>query len=571
MQILRWLQQLPRWLVLASITLLVYFPSLGNQFVWDDEQFIYSNQSVANFAVDEIFSTSTTAGSGIASNYYRPLTTLSFAVDHAIWGFNSFGFHLTNTLLHIAAGLLLFRLLSSLRIPNSPAFWVSLLFLIHPLQTEAVTYANSRGDSLYTVWLLLGALLFAKSFTFMQRRFYPLGIEVTINRTQLLCASVVCFGVSVLSKEIGIAGIGILGLIALRMLTPAKKLNLSLRSIAPQLLTLSVSFGLLVVYLLLRFAKLSFTSEASYYEGTAYGNSLAIRLNTFLHAVWNYWRLLLFPFPLHMERSLTIPESVTLITLSTLILLGITLYYGIIQHIKKNDSTVLFALLWFIGLLIPVSGIVPVNGLLYEHWLYLPMVGFWLIFWKCIVALSQKLRLRSDRWRSVSHVLLVIVVCTFCFLTLRQNYIWGEPERFYRYTLQYANSARLRNNFGMTLADKGKFAEAIAEYNQALSLSAAYPQTHHNLGNTYKAMGDAKLAEQEYRAAITLDPSFVFSYNALLDLYIQHKQFEKAEQLLQELESKGYEVGGITALRKMVETLKNATGSATIYAKPETK
>ena len=85
-------------LILIGATFLAYFSSFSNPFIWDDEQFITSNAYVRNFDIGKIFTTNTVAGAGVQSNYYRPLTTLSFAVDTAIWGSNPFGFHLTNLL-----------------------------------------------------------------------------------------------------------------------------------------------------------------------------------------------------------------------------------------------------------------------------------------------------------------------------------------------------------------------------------------------------------------------------------------------------------------------------------------
>ena len=103
-------------LLLVVLTIVSYASSLNNAFVWDDEQFIYNNNYVKQFVVSKLWTENTIAGAGQTSTYYRPLTTFSFAVDHAIWGLNPFGFHLTNTLLHMGAGILLSALLALLLI-----------------------------------------------------------------------------------------------------------------------------------------------------------------------------------------------------------------------------------------------------------------------------------------------------------------------------------------------------------------------------------------------------------------------------------------------------------------------
>ncbi len=553
-------QRVPAWLLLVVICLLAYLPSFGNQFVWDDEQFIYSNRIVREFSVGEIFSTSTTAGAGVASNYYRPLTTLSFAIDHAIWGLTPFGFHLTNTVLHILAGLILLKLLRSLHIPKAAAFWISLFFLIHPLQTEAVVYVNSRGDSLYTFFLLAGALLFYKSFSFVTRNFFPAGIELSVSKLHLLIGSALCFLLSILSKEIALAGIGIYGLLLLNHIFSQRNVKLALTSARAQIITLVALTAGLIGYLALRFFKLSFASEASFYAGTPYGSSLLVRLGTFCHALWEYWRLLLFPYPLHMERTLAIPTELTPQIVGAILILSTVFVAGIVQWRKKQNTTMLFGLFWFLGLLVPVSGIVPINGLMYEHWLYLPMVGFWLVLWSGMEEMIVARKFLSTLLQFIMPVVAII----FVLLTVRQNYLWGEPERFYRYTIQYTDSARLRNNLGMTLASKGKWEEAIDAYSQAVAQSDAYPQTHHNLGNLYRKLNRTQEAEVEYRAALTLDPSFLFSYLGLFELYVEKAEYASALQVLDDVESRGINPANLRMLRATVTTLQTASESARI-------
>ena len=72
--------------VVFFIGIAVYLPSLQNGFLWDDEVFFLNNENVAKFDVVKMFTESTTSGAGQTSNYYRPLTSLSFAIDYQLWG-----------------------------------------------------------------------------------------------------------------------------------------------------------------------------------------------------------------------------------------------------------------------------------------------------------------------------------------------------------------------------------------------------------------------------------------------------------------------------------------------------
>lgn len=186
-------------LILLAAVFFAYFSSLTNPFIWDDEQFITSNVYVQHFALDKIFTQSTTSGAGIVSNYYRPITTLSFAIDSKIWSFgstqdkgmNTFGFHLNNLMLHAGVGILLFFFLLELGIGQLWSFFIALIFLIHPVQTEAVSYINSRGDSLYALFLFASLFLF---FRAMSQK----GILLYIEALGL-------YALSIFSKEIAVA------------------------------------------------------------------------------------------------------------------------------------------------------------------------------------------------------------------------------------------------------------------------------------------------------------------------------------------------------------------------------
>lgn len=470
-------------LILILATTFAYLPSLNNPFIWDDEQFIVKNVYITSLKyLPQIFTTNTIAGAGHQSNYYRPFTTLSFALDYSLWQTNPIGFHLTNTLLHLMAGIILFLLLLRLSLPQTLAFWTSLFFLIHPIQTEAIVYINSRGDPLYALFLF-GAIYF---YTFPNWR--------------RLSLSLLLFALSILSKEISVAGLGLFFLLWW----------LYQRKSRQHLITFLIATTIVILYLILRFTILNFGQPPNPY------GTLTTRLLTFSHSFLVYLRLLLIPWGLHMERDL--PLITTIFSVYPWLSLGIvtiTIWLG------RHHRWLLFGLIWFLVMLVPVSGIIPVNALLYEHWLYLPMVGFF------IALLTSLPRLPT--------YLLITITAIYIALTWRQNYLWGNPIRFYQYTLQYTKSPRLLNNLAMAYADANRLPEAITYYQKAINLSDVYPQTHHNLGNAYAALGQSALAEQEYLTALKLDPNFYFTYQSLVNLYLQTHQPDKAQPYLEKL------------------------------------
>src|SRR5690606_27259419 len=105
------------------------------------------------------------------------------------------------------------------------------------------------------------------------------------------------------------------------------------------------------------------------------------------------------------------------------------------QWKKFQQTNILFGWAWIAIMLIPMSGIIAINGLLYEHWLYLPLIGF------CIITLEIiQLFLPKFFNNKFSKYIVIGVVIVLSILTMRQNYYWSTPIKLYTYLLQYTDS-----------------------------------------------------------------------------------------------------------------------------------
>ncbi len=514
-------------------TFFVYASSFFNPFIWDDEQFIYKNVYVIHADVVKIFTTNTVAGASVVSNYYRPLTTLTFALDYALWGKNPFGFHLTNTFLHATAAVLVSLVVFALTKRKKTSFFIGLLFAVHPLQTEAVTYINSRGDSLSAIFTLLSALSF---WCVLQKKHVSISIynECFTVATRFFAVLCLCFAAaSILSKEIGIAGLSIPFLLFFHTIFKdnprkvlVKKIFTQYRSAVLTLLSLST---LAVGYLLLRATVLNFDHSFNFYtNNSVYAESVVVRLATFSRVLWTYFRLIFAPFLLHMERD---QETITslfsflpLVTLLFIVLLSSLSFY--LLRAKKN-ARALLGLGWFFILLAPVSGVIAINGVLYEHWLYLPQVGVYI--W--IAAMIEAFVPASwqQKLSRFAVVVLFFICIIFSGLTVYQNYVWGDTIRFYTYTLGHAKSLRLYNNLGMAYADAKRYDEALAAYTHAQEIDTTQPVVYYNKGNTYVALHDLEQAVAAYKSAITADKNFFYTYAPLIQVLMQQKKYVEAE------------------------------------------
>lgn len=489
--------------LVAFITFLVYIPSFFNPFIWDDEQFIYKNLYVQNFDIVKIFTQNTIAGAGEQSHYFRPLTTFTFAWDYLWWNTNPFGFHLINTVIHILAGITLTVYLRLIGIKKNIILFTTTVFLLHPVQTEAVTYINSRGDSLYTLFVL--ASLICTQYYFIGKKMSYSIYDLTIHLSQKtwFAGSIIFFAAAILSKELAIAAFG---LHVLTFLIQKNKKYFLRNAIIlfTFLLMVLISYGI---------ARITFWHFENGYsvdlESSPYYANILLRFFTTFKIYLLYIGIILFPYPLHMERTTDILTSfINPFFPTTLILLFFIAFFSFIERRLHSTMWIAFGWAWFTGLFIPISGIVPSVGMLYEHWLYLPLVGFSICFGYMIRIIVIHIKIK----KIVYYFFLSILVGIFSFFTLYQNYIWADHIRFFSYTLQFNQTARLHNNLAMAYADKGDIDNAIDQYKKAITIGDYYPHTHFNLGNAYATQEKYDLALTEYQRAIDINPYFVQSY-----------------------------------------------------------
>ena len=144
------------FLFLAGV--LVYSNAIGHPFVHDDVVFIQNNPHIAQLdGFGDVFFKPSVAGSSVSAvnPYYRPLLELVYRLEYRLFGFNPYGFHLINILIHALNGILVFLLFSSLGMASLTAFAGALLFLVHPIQTEAVACIAGISNLMFAFFLLV--------------------------------------------------------------------------------------------------------------------------------------------------------------------------------------------------------------------------------------------------------------------------------------------------------------------------------------------------------------------------------------------------------------------------------
>ena len=190
----------------------------------------------------------------------------------------------------------------------------------------------------------------------------------------------------------------------------------------------------------------------------------------------------------------------------------------------------LFGVGWFVATIAPVSGITPINALIYEHWLYLPMIGFFTIACFYLINFLEQLKAKNKL------ILFWVIICLlgsylsfYSVQAIKRNILWGNPEAFYLDILRYEpDSGRINNNVGNLYFNRGDKAKAEIYYKKAVDTADTFPQSHLNYGSVLEAKNDYFGAAQEYKKAIEIDPNFYYAYQNLVILYAKIGNIKEA-------------------------------------------
>jgi len=475
----------------------VYANSLNGQFIWDDSAFIKNNTYIRDWSkIIPVFTQDSGRGASTVLNFYRPLQVFTYMIDYSIWGLNVFGYHLSNVILHILVALAVYWLIWGLFRHSGLAFFTSILFVTCPVHTEAVAYISGRGDLLAALFILLCLIFYIKNMHSLSVRAYIL----------MLLSCILAF----LSKESA-------------LIIPV--FLLLYHYVFRQKIKWQIFMPVLIIssaYLLLRFITL---------RSFFFGPEMVIRrIPGFFVAISHYFKILLLPINLHMEYGnnffkITDPQAI----------LGAIICFTLLIFAfrrKTGNQKVSLAIFWFFTALLPVTSIYPVHSFyMAEHWLYLPSLGFFLIFGWLLTLIYEK-----KDCRIIAIALLASILSLYSYLTVKQNNYWRTELDFYRRTLRYSpNSAIVHNNLGNVYLDMGNKLQAIEEYLQAVNSNPKFALAYYNLGNAYYDLGEKSKSIEMTKKAIELDPVYAQAYNNLASGYAEMGNIDEAIRLWEKL------------------------------------
>lgn len=534
------------WLAAAALmvgSVLLYLPSFGHDFIrgYDDSTYILDNPPV----LDGL------SPSGVAWAFtttyavnWLPLTWLSHMLDVSAYGLNPVGHHATSIVLHGLNAALLLLALRRLTCRLWPSLAVAVLFAVHPLRVESVSWVAERKD------VLSGAFFLAALWA------YGWYTERPDGRRYALVAALHALGL--MSKTMLVTFPFVLLLLdwwPLRRVAVGRWLPLSPgnapldgRSADAARPTVTVRRAVLEKVPLLA---LSVSASAWTFlfqkEGGAmeFGAtlSLADRLSTAVVCVprylaatfWPSGLAVLYPHPGHWP-AWEVAAAGALIVLVT----------AACWLVRRRVPYLLVGWLWFLGMLVPVSGIVQVGfQSMADRYFYLPGIGLTVaVVWLAMEVLRGRgpratgiagpepsathddvaaTGRRPARW--VAPACVVVVAGALCVVTVRQQFYWADSFTLFTRALAVTEGNWMAHgHVGTGLYLRGDERGAVDHFREALRINPEFANAHYNLGLVAGARGKSDEAIAEYREAIRLNPGHYKALYELGDLYLTRKQ-----------------------------------------------
>ncbi len=488
-----WRRFLPLLIVAAG--LLAYHNSFSGVFILDDEYHIVENERIRQLWPPWPL-----------LDHRRPVVEISLAINYA-WGrLEVGGYHAFNLVIHLLAGLTLFGLLRRTlllerfgqRFGQSAHWWalaVALIWVVHPLQTQSVTYVIQRGESMMGLFYLLTLYCTVRGAGSARPATWYIGAVIVCAlgmgcKAVMITAPVVVLLYDWTFLREPVRGMMrrrwplYLGLIATFSIPAAGGLFRSVLT-PPADVTVSLGFG---------------------YEDITPWQYLLTQSEVLLH----YLRLSFWPDPLCLDYAWPAANSVREVVLPGLLivlLLSLTIW-ALWRRWWPG-----FAGAWFFVILSPTSSFVPIKDIAFEHRMYLPLAGVIVIAvaGAAVICrrLADSLNIARAARRAVALIAVSAVVSALIYGTVQRNEDYDSRLTMWsRVAALRPNNSRAQLNLGNALFNVD-LERAIRAYERALSLDPSATQARHNLANAALKQGRLDAAIEGYRKVVEQEPGYV--------------------------------------------------------------
>ena len=505
------------FLVISVLGSVIYSNTFDAPFTFDDIGQIKQNPGIriTHFSITQIIK------AGFQSIKTRPIAAITFVLNYVFNKYDAFGYHIANTAIHILTAFFLYIFLSTtLKLPSIQSryqqpdlisFIASLIWLVHPIQIQSVTYIVQRMNSLAAMFFILSFWLYVKARLADQpwKKWSLLGGSGVIWILALGCKQ----NTAILPFFIFLYEWYFFQDLSRQWFKSSLKYL-----IAAAVIFAAVAFLYLGSNPLEKLNKLRDYSHGEF--------TLAERALTQTRVVVYYLSLIFFPHPSRLNLDYDFPLSHSLFNPITT-LLSLIFIVGLIAlafYLAKRERLISFCILWFFGNLLIESSIIPL-AIIFEHRNYLPSMLL------CLVPVVLSFRYIKLEWLRLG--LLCVVIAGLSFWTYQRNQVWQNEVSLWSDVIQKSpNKARPHANLGDAFKKEGKLDAAIEQFMTAIRLDPSLPEPYNNLGVILAMQGKIDEAIDYYSKAIKIKPSYAEAYFNLGSTLAAHGQIMQAIDML---------------------------------------
>ncbi len=491
------------FLIYLAIGILIYFNSFDNAFQFDDYDFIVNNYNIRDlFDISAIWNT--------LAHPSRFIGFLTFAVNFHFGQLDVLGYHIVNTVIHIINAALVCLCTRALLEKKSlkeekvdgavVAFIAGLLFLVHPLQTQAVAYISQRFTSLAAVFYLFSVFNYLRYHT-TQKGIYA----------ALMIVSAVC---GMLTKPI-VFTLPILIIILDQVFLKRDKPCLNKTHVCILLLLL------VIVPWTMRFnasSILGMTTLSGSHDGDVI-NWFSYLL-TQMRVIIMYLTLFFAPVGQTLDHDVALSTSfLDLRVISSLTIIITIWFLAVIQY--KKRPIVGFCVAWFFITLVVTSSIIPIHHVMFEHRVYLPSVGL------CILVSYLAVRFLNQGRLYIPLVMILLIVLSV--MTVRRNAVWDNDILLWGDVVQKApQKSRGYRSLAVAYYKRDDYPKALQFIQKAIMLYPEYLEAYETRGRILYMMGDFTNALTDYNYILFKNPRHALAYKDRADLWGRQDKLDQA-------------------------------------------
>jgi tetratricopeptide (TPR) repeat protein len=489
------------YLVLVFISLAPYWQIYNHDFIkYDDDRYVTENVHVnTGLKSDNIMWAFSFRSMKV--DYWEPLTWISLMVDAQLFGLNASGYHIVNLLFHIINTLLICIVFHRMTGSLWRSAIVASLFAIHPLHVESVAWVTERKDVLSTFFMMLALWAYAKYAGQPSLKTYlPI---------------LLLFALGLMSKPMIVTLPCVFLLLdywPLRRFVADTASTADKKRIGHEYFDFKLLGKLVyekIPLFVLTAVSISFTLVAQRHEITAMKHlSLLLRIENALvayccyiaKAIWPFSLAVLYPHPEFIPAWQVCGSFVILVSLC-----------GLAVWTARRYPYFIVGWLWYLGTLIPVIGLVQVGAQsMADRYTYIPLIGIFIAVVWLIFDFAKGVKYREYILTAAT----VMVTGALMIITWHQVTYWKNSMSLFSHTLSVTkNNHIILTNMGASLAEQGKFEEAIPHYQEALRIKPDDVDARYNLANALARQGKTEEAVSHYAGVLQAQPDSAAVHN----------------------------------------------------------